>query len=135
MVVNLFQKKEKEIEIKKLYEKEKENNKKKEIENQKEREKEMKLNIQRELEKQKELMLKKEIEEKNKKLKLIKINKVFEYNLKSQSQSQNKNKNDNISPSKLINKDKIKSIEKAMKLIKKIEENKEILWIIEECLN
>ena len=112
--------KKKEIEIKKLYEKEKENNKKKEIENQKEREKEMKLNIQRELEKQKELMLKKEIEEKNKKLKLIKINKVFEYNLKSQSQSQNKNKNDNISPSKLINKDKTKSIEKAMKLIKKI---------------
>ena len=112
--------KKKEIEIKKLYEREKENDKKKEIENQKQREKEMKLSIQKEIEKQKELMLKKEIEEKNKKLKLIKINKVFGYNLKSQSQSQNKNKNDNIPPSKIINKDKTKNIEKAMKLIKKI---------------
>jgi len=111
--------KKKELEIKKMYEKEKENNKKKEIEIQKQREKEMQLSIQREIEKQKELLLKKELEEKNKKLKLIKINKVFEYNLKSQPQPQSKLLDKNISSQK-IEIDKNKNKEKAMKLIKKI---------------
>ena len=111
--------KKKELEIKKMYEKEKENNKKKEIEIQKQREREMQLSIQREIEKQKELLLKKELEEKNKKLKLIKINKVFEYNLKSQPQPQSKLLDKNISSQK-IEIDKNKNKEKAMKLIKKI---------------
>jgi hypothetical protein len=109
-----------EIERKKELDKEKENQKKKEIELQKQNETEIKKKVQMELEKQQKIMKQKELEEKNQKLKQIKINKVFSYNLLSQDYKDKTNTN--IIATKKIEID-IKTIEKnrkeAIKIIKK----------------
>ena len=109
-----------EIERKKELDKEKENQKKKEIELQKQNETEIKKKVQMELEKQQKIMKQKELEEKNQKLKQIKINKVFSYNLLSQDYKDKTNTN--IISTKKIEID-IKTIEKnrkeAIKIIKK----------------